>query len=76
VCNESDVVGEEEVPDQLLHGLPVALTSAEVEKVAVKAAADVDAIFNVFRSLLEHLTEEDGEESRCQDANMFHTVCD
>lgn len=76
MCNESDVVGEEEVPDQLLHGLPAALTSAEVEKVAIKAAADVDAIFNVFRSLLEHLTEEDGEESRCQDANMFHTVCD
>lgn len=78
MCNECGVVGEEEVPYQLLHGLRVGLKSPEFEKAAVKVVADVDEVFvvKVLSGLLEHCAEEDGEESRCQDASLFHTIGD
>ena len=78
MCNKSSVISEEEVSDQLLLGLCVGLKSPEIEEVAIEAIADINAIIviEVFSSLSQHHAEEDGEESRCQDAALFHAVAD
>ena len=54
------------------------LLSPEVEKTAVKTIVGVDSnvIVKVFHGLLEHHPEEDAEQSRCQDASLFHAVDD
>ena len=66
------------VSDQLLLGLCVGLKSPEIEEVAIEAIADINAIIviEVFSSLSQHHAEEDGEESRCQNAALFHAVAD
>ena len=78
MCNKSSVISEEEVSDQLLLGLCVGLKSPEIEEVAIEAIADINAIIviEVFSSLSQHHAEEDGEESQCQDAALFHAVAD
>ena len=78
MCNKNSVISEEEVSDQLLLGLCVGLKSPEKspEEVAIEAIADINAIIviEVFSSLSQHHAEEDGEESRCQDAALFYAV--
>ena len=74
--NKGSVAGKEKVSKQLLKSLCVGLQSLEVEQTAVEAIADVDSIVTIkaFHGLLEHHTEEDAEQSRCQDATLFHVV--
>ena len=49
-----------------------------VEQAAVQTAPGVHPllVIQVFSGLLEHHTEEDAEESRCQDATLLHAVGD
>ena len=57
---------------------PGSLCWPEIEEVAIEAIADINAIIviEVFSSLSQHHAEEDGEESRCQDAALFHAIAD
>ena len=75
ICNKSSVISEEEVSDQLLLGLCVGLKSPEIEEVVIEAIAEINAIIviEVFSRLSQHHAE---EESRCQDAALFHAVAD
>ena len=44
--------------------------------VGIRPEVPAIIVIEVFSSLSQHHAEEDGEESRCQDAALFHAVAD
>ena len=73
VITKCSIVSEDEVPDQLLHGLWVALQSPEVE---LSRWQWIDSVFilKAFCGLLEHQAEENGDESWSQNATLFYST--
>ena len=76
VGNESSVVSEEEVTEQLLKCFCVGMQSPEVKQTVVKTVANVysTVIIKVFYDLIKHHAEKDAEQSRCQNTTPFYAV--